>query len=54
VHPVSEVRIADIKIVHTKTESNITGGVAEEAGGVCLDVVKGMKLGEEAEVAQKA
>ena len=51
---VREVVVSDSKIVHTETESNVTGGVAEEAGGICLDVVKGIKLGEEAEVAQKA
>ena len=51
---VREIGVADSKIVHTQTESNVTGGVAEEAGGVSLDVVKGIKLGEEAEVAKKA
>ena len=51
---VREVGVADSKIIHTQTESNVAGGVAEEAGGVCLDVVKGIKLGEEAEVAQKS
>ena len=51
---VREVRVADSKIIYTQTESNVTGGVAEEAGGDSLDVVKGIKLGEEAEVAQKA
>ena len=43
---VGEVGVSNSKVIHTQTESNIAGGVAEKAGGGCLDVVTRIKLGE--------
>jgi hypothetical protein len=45
---VREVGVSNSKVVYTQAKSNIPGGVAEEAGGGCLDIVTRVQLGEEA------